>query len=296
MYEAYYGLTEKPFSILPDPDFIYWGDAHSMAFAMMEYGVMNNAGFTVITGDIGSGKTTLIRQLLRKLEDDVTVVVVSNTRDDSKELIKWILLAFDQPFSDGSYVALYQQYRDFLLDHYAQGRRTVLIIDEAQNLGVETIEELRMLSNINVDKDQILQLILVGQPQLKDLVQRPELKQFAQRVASDFHLQPFTSEEGVRYINHRLYVAGSRVPLFSQQACQLIVEASRGIPRVINILCDTALTYAFSWDAPEVTSEIVKYVIQDKMKFGVISIADPGTVHPNMSSLDEHRKSHAKKP
>lgn len=273
MYKAFYGLTEKPFSILPDPDFLYWGRAHSMAFAMLEYGLINHAGFTVITGEIGCGKTTLIRHLLAKLETNITVGLVSNTRDNSGELLEWILMAFDQPFNTSSYTALYQEFRNFVVSEYNHGRRTVLIIDEAQNLGKETLEELRMFSNMNEGKEQLLQLILVGQPQLKDILQSPELIQFAQRVSSDFHLLPLLNTEIIQYIDHRLFVAGSKKTLFTEEACALIADASKGTPRVINILCDTALIYGFSSEASEITASIVRNVIRDKLEFGIFSTA-----------------------
>jgi len=274
MYEVYYGLTEKPFSIIPDPEFIYWGRAHSMAFAMLEYGIMNHAGFTVITGDIGCGKTTLIRHLLNRLEDNITVGLVTNTPRNSDELLQWILLSLDQPINHTSYVELYKSFETFIIGEYAKGRRTVLIIDEAQNLKPETLEELRMLSNLNADKSQLLQLVLVGQPELKDLLQRPELIQFAQRVSSDFHLRRLQHSEVIDYINHRLWVAGRQTVLFTQEACELIASHSNGIPRIINILCDTALIYGYSWEAPEITRDIVQDVIKDKSEFGVFAASD----------------------
>lgn len=169
MYEAFYGLREKPFSILPDPDLIYWGRMHSMAFTMLEFGVMNNAGFTVITGEIGSGKTTLVRHLLKKLNPSMTTGLISNSPQGREELLQWILMALGQPF-EGNYANLFKQLQDFLYGQFASSRRTILIIDEAQNLEFDALEHLRMLSNINADKYQILQLILVGQPQLRDLL------------------------------------------------------------------------------------------------------------------------------
>jgi general secretion pathway protein A len=273
MYEAFYRLREKPFSILPDPDLIFWGEAHSTAFATLEFGVMNNAGFTVITGEIGSGKTTLIRHLLRKLDPNMTVGLLSNTRQGREELLRWIMMALGQPFEDGSYLSLYQKFQNFLIEEYANNRRTVLIIDEAQNLGAEALEELRMLSNINADKDQLLQVILVGQPQLKDLLQRPELAQFAQRVSSDFHLRPLRPEEVSQYIGYRLQSVGGDSRLFAPGACNLVSEASVGIPRTINVLCDTALVYGYSVGAQIITSDIVKAVIDHKRKFGVFTDA-----------------------
>src|SRR5712691_10944495 len=239
MYEAYYGLREKPFTILPDPDLIYWGSMHRMAFTMLEFGVTNNAGFTVITGEIGSGKTTLLRYLLKKLSANVTMGLISNSPQGRQELLQWILMSFSQPF-EGDYPALFKRLQDFLYRQHASKRRTILIIDEAQNLGSEALEHLRMLSNINADKYQILQLILVGQPQLRDLLLDPKLHQFAQRISSDFHLKRLDENDVSKYIDFRLRAVGSKSPLFSQQACSEIAWASGGIPRMINILCDTA--------------------------------------------------------
>src|ERR1041385_4025410 len=183
MYGAFYGMKEKPFSILPDPDLIYWGRMHSMAFTMLEFGVMNNAGFTVITGEIGSGKTTLVRHLLRKLDPKVVNVgLISNTPEGREELLQWILMSLGQPF-DGDAGVLIKRFQDFLYAQYKKRHRTILIVDEAQNLQEDALESLRMLSNINVDKYQFLQLILIGQPQLKDLLCRLNLIQFAQRVS-----------------------------------------------------------------------------------------------------------------
>ncbi len=272
MYEAYYGLREKPFSILPDPDFIYWGQAHSMAFAMLKYGVSNQAGFTVITGEIGSGKTTLIRHLLNNIERGLTVGLISNLNEDVENLLSWIMMSLDQPFEGLSEVTLFKQFQDFLVKRYTESGRTILIIDEAQNLGRQNLENLRMLSNINADKHQLLQLVLIGQPQLRDLLQRPDLEQFAQRVSSDFHLRPMQIKETVDYISHRLSVVGGDPDIFEMDAVQMIFEASGGIPRSINILCDTALVYGFAIEAPRISSAIVKNVVDDKQLYGVFPV------------------------
>jgi type II secretory pathway predicted ATPase ExeA len=269
MYEAFYGLREKPFSILPDPDLIYWCQSHRLAFAMLEFGVMNSAGFTVITGEIGCGKTTLIRYLLRKLDHHVTTCLISNTPRTQDGLLPWILMSLNQPF-EGPHPALFKRFNQFLYDQSARGRRTILIVDEAQNLGSEALEELRMLSNINSDKQQFLQIILVGQPQLKDLLRAPQLLQFAQRVSSDFHLRPLNPEEVSQYVDFRLRAVGCHSALFTDEACRIIAETSRGIPRTINILCDTALVYGFASEVDVISTEIVDTVIKNKAQFGVL--------------------------
>jgi general secretion pathway protein A len=270
MYEAYYGLREKPFSILPDPELIYWGQNHRLAFAMLEFGVLNSAGFTVITGEIGSGKTTLVRYLLRKIHEQVTVGLISSTPEGREELLQWILMSLNQPF-EGSYPVLFSRFQEYLYAQYGNKKRTILIIDEAQNLKSDALESLRMLSNVNADKDQFLQLILIGQPQLKDLLSAPELVQFAQRVSADFHLKALSCSEVAQYIDWRLNAVGARAPLFSPEACDVVAKASSGIPRTINILCDTALVYGFATQADRITKKIVDDVITQKRAFGVFS-------------------------
>jgi type II secretory pathway predicted ATPase ExeA len=272
MYETYYGLREKPFSILPDPDLIYWGQIHRMAFSMLEFGVMNNAGFTVITGEIGSGKTTLVRHLLKRLDPkNINVGLISNTPECREDLLQWIMMSLGQPF-EGNTAVLLKCFQDFLYSQYANRRRTILIVDEAQNLGEDALESLRMLSNINVDKYQFLQLILVGQPQLKELLCSPQLLQFAQRVSSDFHLRPLAQADVAKYIDFRLSAVGSSAKIFTDDACKMIAAASHGIPRVINIVCDTALVYGFSIGSRRIDSDLVALVIEDKRNYGIFPI------------------------
>jgi len=289
MYEAFYGLREKPFSILPDPDYLYLGKRHALAYSMLEYGVEHRAGFTVVTGGIGCGKTTLIRHLLNQLDNDVTVGLISNTQQDIGELLKWVMLAFGQPYENMDRVALFDRLNQFLIEQYAAGKRTVLIIDEAQNLAGGTLEELRMLSNINADKDLLLQLVLVGQPELMDLLRRPELEQFVQRVSADFHLPALGLDEVPDYINHRLVVAGREAMLFDDGAMARIAEVSEAVPRKINTLCDTALVYAFSQEAEIVTAGIVDEVLQDKARYGVLRETAPvtGEAEPRGPAVEE---------
>ena len=273
MYEEFFGLRSKPFSILPDPELIYWGRMHTMAFTMLEFGVMNNAGFTVITGEIGSGKTTLVRHLLKKLPTTITCGLISNSPQSRHEMLQWILMALNKPF-EGDYPSLFKRLQDFLYAQFANGRRVILIIDEAQNLGSEALEHLRMISNINADNNQILQMILVGQPQLRDLLLAPELHQFAQRISSDFHLRPLAAGEVSNYINFRLksVSAGSTRALFSNEACLKIAAASGGIPRMINILCDTAMVYAYARGEAAISTALVEDVIADKQQYSIFPL------------------------
>jgi len=269
MYEKFYGFTEKPFTLLPDPSFLYLGKKHKLAFSMLQYGLENQAGFTVITGEIGCGKTTLIRHLLNQMHDDITVGLVSNTHQEMGELLQWVLLAFGQDYHHETRVKLFDNFSRFLIDEYAQNRRAVLIIDEAQNLQPKVLEELRMLSNINADKDQVLQLILVGQPNLRDLLKSPELLQFRQRVSVDFHLVALDRAETQTYILHRTRHAGCEQPVFTEDASDLVFEASHGVPRVINVLCDTALVYGFADEKKRIEPPIVRNVIKDKPDLGL---------------------------
>lgn len=271
MYEEFYGLSERPFSIQPDPDFLFFGVRHSLAYAMLEYGIENRAGFSVICGEIGCGKTTLVRHLLNNIESEVIVGVVYNTHKNLDDMLKWIMLAFEQPYEGLSEVALFDTFQQFLISTYASGRRAVLIVDEAQNLSSDALESLRMLSNINADKDQLLQIILVGQPQLRDLLRKPELQQFFQRVAVDFFIPPLLANEVSKYIAHRLKVAGRELPLFTHAAIKHIGETTKGIPRSINILCDMTLVYGFSSGAETINKKLVEEVLRDRSEFGLLA-------------------------
>ena len=281
MYESFYGLNERPFSIQPDPGFLYMGKRHSLAYTMLQYAILNRAGFTVICGDIGCGKTTLIHRLLRELGEEVTVGFVTNTHPDLADLTEWIMLAFGQPYDALTPVARYDAFQRFLISEYSKGRRVVLIVDEAQNLSASAVESLRMISNINADKDQLIQIILVGQPQLRELLRRPELQQFAQRIAADFFITPLNSIEVAEYIEHRLKVAGRDQRLFTPDATANIAKATHGVPRSINILCDMALVYGFAAEAQLIDGKLVDDVLRDRSEYGVlgdtnVDITPPG--------------------
>ncbi|SDX00393.1 Type II secretory pathway, component ExeA (predicted ATPase) [Thiocapsa roseopersicina] len=261
MYEAFFELREKPFSLLPDPGFLYLSQKHQEALTLLEYGLLNQAGFIILTGEIGSGKTTLMRYLLDRLDRDVTIGLISHTHQSLGDLMDWICQAFDIQAATSAKRDLHQAFVDFLIDQYAAGKRVLLIVDEAQNLGLDKLEELRLLSNINADKDLVLQLMLLGQPQLRDLLQRAELEQFVQRVAASYHLGRLDASETEHYIYHRILIAGGKYKIFDRGACHAIHHYSKGIPRLINLLCDTALVYAYGASEKTVTAKAVDDLI-----------------------------------
>ena len=190
---------------MPDPDFLFWSQAHTRAFAILEYGLVTHAPLTVVTGEVGTGKTTLVQALLRQIDEDITIGLISNAQGGRGDLLRWVLSALDiPPDPSDDYVTLFEQFQDFVIDEYAAGRFVVLIIDEAQNLTHEALEELRMLTNINSNKDALLQLILLGQPELRMRITDPSLRQFAQRVTATYHLDPMDLATTRQYIRHRL--------------------------------------------------------------------------------------------
>jgi general secretion pathway protein A len=270
MYEEFYHLTEKPFTLSPDPSFLYLGKSHRRAMNILEYGVESDAGITVISGEVGTGKTTLVRNLLAELGDEVTVGLITNTQRNFGDLLKWVLLSYDIETDESDHVRLYQMLVEFVTQEYRQGRRVLLIIDEAQNLTPDALEDIRMLTNINVDKDLVLQLILVGQPELIEMLRKKELRQFAQRVSADYLLQPLTFRETERYIRHRIKVAGGDENLFAQTAYVTVYYHSGGIPRVINTICDMALVYGFADEAPRIRKEIILDAIRDRKVGGLV--------------------------
>jgi general secretion pathway protein A len=245
MYESFFGFKDKPFSLLPDPSLFYPSQIHREALTLLEYGLYNQAGFTVITGEIGSGKTTLMRYLLDRLEQDMTVGLISHTHQSLGRIMDWICAAFDVQAPRDDRIAQHQAFVDFLLAEYARGRKTLLIIDEAQNLDRDTLEEIRLLSNVNSEHDILLQLLLLGQPELREQLRQPGLEQFIQRISASYHLGRLTPEDSCRYIRHRLRIAGGRPDIFTPDACHAIFHYSQGIPRLINLICDTALVFAY---------------------------------------------------
>jgi len=264
MYERFYGLTERPFSLLPDPDFLFLGEKHQTALDLLELTIFNQTGFCVVSGEIGAGKTTLVRELLNRLQDDICVGLISNTHPSFGELLQWIMAAFDLRSESTDPFELHKRFLDFVIQQYSENKRTLLIIDEAQNLSVSAMEELRMLSNVNSDRDLVLQIILVGQSQLRDKLQLPELQQFAQRIGADYHLTGLDEQETCDYIRYRVAHAGGSADLFSEDACRTVYRCSDGIPRLINGICDLCLVYGYSDKSARITPELVREVVNDQ--------------------------------
>lgn len=248
----------------PDPAFLYRSAQHSHAMTMLEYAIESQASFCLLTGDIGCGKTTLVRYLIRMLGDQVTVGLVSNTHGRFRSIHPWALSALGITARDSSDIAQFEALNEFFIREYGQGHRTLLIFDEAQNLSIRTLEELRLLSNVNSEEDVALQILLVGQPELREKMARPELKQFAQRVAVDYHLRSLDLEEAEFYIRHRLKVAGGSESIFHRQAIEVLHARSGGIPRLINQLCDMALVYAFAERCQRIDAALVEKVLADR--------------------------------
>jgi general secretion pathway protein A len=264
MYEHHFGFTSKPFALTPDPAFLYPSRQHAMAMTMLEYGLESQASFSLLTGDIGSGKTTLVRQLLRWLDGRVSVGLISHTHARFSSIHGWALSALGIAPSDDSDIAKYEALIDSFVREYANGRRTLLILDEAQNLSVDLLEELRLLSNVNSETDLVLQILLVGQPELRLKLARPELRQFAQRVSVDFHLRPLDRSETHAYIRHRLTVAGGRAGIFLPDALEFIFARTGGVPRLLNQLCDMALVYAFAESRKSIDAHLISEVVRDR--------------------------------
>lgn len=271
-YLEHFGLEQRPFALTPDPDFLFWSDAHRGAYAMLEYGLSTHAPITLITGEIGSGKTTLLQYFVNGLAEDLTLAMVTNTRPGTRDILPWLLpeLADSKEAPERAF----NKVQEFLISEYNAGRRVILIVDEAQNLSPDALEDLRMLTNINIGKEDVLQLFLVGQPQLRQIIRHPDLRQFAQRVAASYHLPLMDAQTSARYIAHRLRVAGGKPGIFSRQAALAVHAATNGVPRLVNQLCDLALTYALARGETAIRSTTVQAVIDDGVFFAPSALSD----------------------
>lgn len=265
LYSGIYGFSERPFTLLPDPDFLFWAKSYQRAITVLEYGMATRAPLTVVTGEVGTGKTTLVQYLLRSIDENTVVGLISNAKGDRGDLLRWVLNALEVEHSPGEddYVALFQSLQNFLIEEYSSGKHVALIIDEAQNLSQEVLEELRMLTNINSGKDELLQIILVGQPELRDMIRRPSMRQFAQRVSVTYHIEPMDLPTTRAYVRHRLQHVGGAGDEISSAAVACIFEESGGIPRMINKLCDLSLVYAAAGQGTKVSIATIRELIKD---------------------------------
>ncbi len=264
MYLDYYGLTEAPFRLTPDADFLFMSRAHARAKAYMDYTVLSRDGFVVVTGEIGAGKTTLINKLVAELPRDVLVAKIFQTQLNETEFLQAVLTEFGaERFGTGK-VELLNQINDFLIDMYRQNRRVLLIIDEAQNLSDKVLEEVRLLSGLETNKDKLLSIILAGQPELAQVVDSPRFEQLAQRVRLRFHLGALSLSETKEYIRHRLRVAGAgEREIVADDAFPLIYEYTGGIPRLINSMCDMALLTAYVDERQVVDEDVIRASIDE---------------------------------
>jgi general secretion pathway protein A len=295
MYERHFHFSCKPFAMSPDPAFLYQSSQHSAAATMLEYAIESQAPFCLLTGAIGSGKTTLLRHFLRKLGENTTVGLISNSHGGFSSIHPWALSALGIAPADDSDIAQYEALIDFFVREYGKGRRTLLVFDEAHNLSPTILEELRLLSNVNSENDLALQVFLIGQPELRTKLESPELEQFAQRVSVDFHLGPLTLDDTRSYIQHRLTVARGDPSLFHAGAIELIHARTRGIPRLINQLCDLALVYAYAERHSTIDSNLLQHVLRDRHQrgamplFGGLSAASGVPAAPSSGATSEHR-------
>lgn len=264
MYLDFFKLKEHPFRLTPDPEFLYLGREHKRAKTYMDYGIWNREGFVVITGEVGSGKTTLIQKLLSEFDEHVLVAKIFQTQLDDIEFLQAVLVEFGLNPFQAKKAELMDMLSTFLIDNFLKSKQIVLIVDEAQNLSARVLEEIRMLSGLETHKEKILHVILVGQPELNDILDSPGMEQLAQRIRFRFHIHAFDPQELKEYVAHRLRIAGlTQSELFTEDALALVHEYSGGVPRMVNTLCDTALTCAYADEVRRVDAGVVKDAIKE---------------------------------
>jgi putative secretion ATPase (PEP-CTERM system associated) len=289
MYERFYNLRERPFNLSPDPDYVYPSRVHTEALGHLRYGIGGRAGFVVITGEIGSGKTTLLQTALRGIDRRTSVARLVSTRLNDRELIEAVLLDFGlDPPPGRSKPYLLRDLARFLVDQRRAGRLALLAVDEAQNLAPAALEEIRMLSNLETEKSKLIQIVLVGQPHLRDLLDQPVLEQLRQRVTVRYHLRELDPSETAAYISHRLKKAAIGAPLvFPVEATDLIGEASGGLPRKINVIADAVLLFGYGEDKRTIDAALVRDVIGELEETGVLSASLPaGEVRSGVDDIN----------
>jgi putative secretion ATPase (PEP-CTERM system associated) len=272
MYEKYFQLRERPFALSPDPDYLYPSKVHQEALSYLRYGIEGHAGFVVITGEIGSGKTTMLQSLLGRLDRNTTVARVVNTMLDARELLDAIMLDFGLDPTGMSKPVLLHKLAEFLVQQRQAGRLTLLVIDEAQNLSLPALEEIRMLSNLETEKSKLIQIVMIGQPELREKLALPQLEQLRQRITVSYHLQPLDADETANYINHRLKRAAIGAPIeFPREVTNLVHGRSRGVPRIINVIADATLLFAYGIDRRSVDLEVTREALTELDATGVLA-------------------------
>jgi general secretion pathway protein A len=283
MYEYFYGLREKPFALIPDPAFLFLAKRHRSALTLLEYALMEASGFALITGEVGCGKTTVVRHFLESTQRRLNVGFITNTHPGFGHLLPWIMEALGMEVGQAGPSDQFRMFVTHAKREYEAGRRVVLVIDEAQNLGVGGLEELRVLSNLNAGKNMLLQTILIGQPELRATLGLQQLRQLAQRIAIDHHLEALRQEETVAYVRHRLTVAGGRPDIFTPDALELVHDCTGGVPRLVNLVCDTALVYGFSDQQTIIAADLIEQVVADRASGGLLPLRVAGK--PRRDSL-----------
>jgi putative secretion ATPase (PEP-CTERM system associated) len=287
MYERFYRLRERPFALTPDPDYLYPSRVHREALNYLRYGIESHAGFIVITGAIGSGKTTLLQTLLRGLDNQTTVARLMNTLLDPRELLESAMIDFGLDPAGKSKPAMLKMLGEFLVAERSAGRLVLLVIDEAQNLTLPALEEIRMLSNLETEKSKLLQIVLVGQPDLRDKLDRPELEQLRQRITVSYHLEPLDADETARYVNHRLSRAAIGTPMeFSRTVTDRIHARSGGVPRLINVIADAALVFGYGEERASIDEALIEEVIADLDATGVLGPTSNANRHASVVPAD----------
>lgn len=277
MYEKFYGFRQRPFTLTPNPDFLYLSRVHQDALAHLRLGVESEAGFVAMTGEVGSGKTTVLQALLRTLDRRVTVARLVNTLLEPRELIEAILIDLGADDVPASKPAMLRDLAMTLVEQRRQGRRVLIVIDEAQNLSYLALEELRMLSNLETETSKLMQIILAGQPELRDRLASPDLDQLTQRITVRYHLTPLDAPDTHEYVNHRLKQAALGEPMiFGTDLTAAIHERSGGLPRLINVLCDAVLMAGYGEDRPVITGSLLATVIRELEESGQLGSRTPG--------------------
>lgn len=282
MYESFYRFRSKPFSLLPDPEFLFPSTRHKAGLSVLEYGLMNRVTFTVLTGEPGTGKTTLLNKVLEQSAGRCLVGMITTTHPNADTLLPWVADAFGLNGAGQDAVGYFRMFTAFLGQCFAAGRQVLLVVDEAQNLNLRMLEELRLLSNLNDGRQSGIQIMLAGQPNLRALLTRPDMTQLAQRVAVDYALEPLNEQDTTAYVRHRLRVAGGDPSLFTDYACSLLHRLSGGTPRVINQLCDLSLAYGFGEGTERITASLVLQVASDRAIGGIL----PSVVGSQTIQLD----------